>query len=233
MVEDEASIRDVCRRYLEREGYEVDVAVDGQHGWEMFLQRQPDLVVLDLMMPKKDGWELCEDIRNKSDVPIIMLTALGEERDRLMGLTIGSDDYLVKPFSPRELVLRIQIILRRLKRTAAASQEGTGSNEVLKYEGMVIDSQLRRVFLNGQPVDLTVKEFDLLFLIAKRPGQVFSRMQLLDLIWESEYVGDASAVTVLVRRLREKIESNPSEPYWIHTVWGIGYRFEPCKGEKP
>jgi two-component system response regulator ResD len=175
------------------------------------------------MMPKKDGWSLCEDIRQQSDVPIIMLTARGEERDRLMGLTIGSDDYLTKPFSPRELVLRIQIILRRCKGSSERREE---EKSVLEFDGLVIDPRVRRVVVNGQTIDLTVKEFDLLYLMARRPGQVFSRMQLLDLIWDSKYEGDANAVTVLVRRLREKIEPNPSKPHWIHTVWGIGYRFE-------
>jgi two-component system response regulator ResD len=231
IVEDDANIRDVCLRYLEREGYAVFTASDGAEGWERFRQTSPDLVILDLMMPKKDGWSLCEEIRRESDVPVIILTARGEERDRLMGLTIGADDYVTKPFSPRELVLRVRAVLRR---TGGAKERAVSEQpRVLRYNGLVIDPLVRRVFIDDRPVDLTPKEFELLYLMAKRPGQVFSRMQLLDLVWGAEYEGDASAVTVQIRRLREKIEANPSEPQWIHTVWGIGYRFEPGGRDSP
>ncbi|MBA4494634.1 response regulator transcription factor [Paenactinomyces guangxiensis] len=228
IVEDDTNIQDVCRRYLEQEGYEVYTATDGLEGWELYRRTTPSLLILDLMMPKKDGWSLCEEIRQESDIPIIMLTARGEERDRLMGLTIGADDYLTKPFSPRELVLRVRAILRR--RNWMKPHTDNRENQKLKFEGLLIDPQARRVFVNGNRIDLTLKEFELLYLMAKRPGQVFSRMQLLDLVWGSQYESDANTVTVQISRLREKIEVNPSEPYWIHTVWGIGYRFEPGGG---
>jgi two-component system, OmpR family, response regulator ResD len=226
IVDDDSNIIDVCRRYLEQEGYEVFTALNGEEGYKMYRTANPSLLILDLMMPKKDGWALCEEIRNESDVPIIMLTARGEERDRLMGLTIGADDYLTKPFSPRELVLRVKAILRR--RYWTKQQDETTGDKVLTFESLTIDPLSRRVIVNGKQVELTLKEFELLYLMAKRPGQVFSRMQLLDMVWGLLYDGDTSVVTVLIRRLREKIEDNPSEPYWIHTVWGIGYRFEPA-----
>jgi two-component system, OmpR family, response regulator ResD len=231
IVEDDPNIRDVCRRYLERDGYEVLLAGDGNEGWKRFCETDPALIVLDLMLPHKDGWTLCEEIRRQSDVPIIMLTARGEERDRLMGLTIGADDYLTKPFSPRELVLRVQAILRRCN--LVKRQQDQEDIRILRFDGLVIDPVARRVFVDDRAIDLTVKEFELLYLMAKRPGQVFSRMQLLDLVWDSDYERDASTVTVQIRRLREKIERNPSEPHWIHTVWGIGYRFEPGGSERP
>ncbi|MFD1676774.1 response regulator transcription factor [Alicyclobacillus fodiniaquatilis] len=225
VVEDEENIQDVCRRYLEREGYTVLMAADGEQGWEIFQKESPHLVVVDVMMPKKDGYELCQDIRKQSDAPIIMLTARGDERDRLMGLTLGADDYLTKPFSPRELMLRIQNILRRLSPSPAAQTPVT--EDVLAFPKLTIDVGGRRVTVNGEIVNLTVKEFDALLVMARRPGQVFSKRQLLDLVWGYEDSIDTNVVTVLMRRLREKIEQNPANPRWIHTVWGIGYRFEP------
>ncbi len=228
MVEDESTILEVCKRYLEREGYEVVTATNGEEGWQLFQEIGPDLVILDLMMSKKDGWQLCEEIRQQSDVPIIMLTARGEERDRILGLTIGADDYLTKPFSPRELVLRVQVILRRVNKVIPIPKET--NSETITYPELTIEPNTRRVFVGEKLVELTVKEFELLYLIAKHPKQVFSRMQLLDLIWESQYEADTNAVTVLVSRLRDKLETNPSKPKWIHTVWGIGYRFDPSGG---
>lgn len=231
IVEDEASIREVCKRYLEREGYEVLTAADGVKGWQLFNYHHPDLIILDLMLPYKDGWQLCEEIRQQSDVPILMLTARGEERDRILGLTIGADDYLTKPFSPRELVLRVQVILRRIHKTAQSKPENK-SSEIIEFPDLRIDPVTRSVCSYSKQIDLTVKEFELLCLMAKHPKQVFSRMQLIDLIWDSQYEGDASVVTVLVSRLREKLEKKPSKPRWIHTVWGIGYRFDPDGGDE-
>lgn len=231
IVEDESSIREVCKRYLEREEYEVLTAANGVEGWQLFNHHHPDLVILDLMMPDKDGWQLCEEIRQQSDVPILMLSARGEERDRILGLTIGADDYLTKPFSPRELVLRVQVILRRVYKVMQSNHEHQ-SSEIMEFSGLKIDPVTRQVFSHGKQVDLTVKEFELLCLMAKHPKRVFSRMQLLDLIWESQYEGDASAVTVLVSRLREKLEKNSHGSRWIHTVWGIGYRFDPDGGNE-
>lgn len=214
---------------MEREGFEVYVAPDGQLGWELYHQCAPDLVVIDVMMPKMDGYELCENIRLESDTPIIMLTARGEERDRLMGLTLGADDYLTKPFSPRELMLRIRNIFRRINPVTAEPVKT--EPEVLEFPELRIDLPTRRVTVHGQIVNLTVKEFDALVTMSRRPGQVFSKGQLLDLVWGYDEAVDTGVVTVLIRRLREKIEQNPAKPYWIHTVWGIGYRFEPGGGD--
>ncbi|SFJ59888.1 MULTISPECIES: response regulator transcription factor [unclassified Bacillus (in: firmicutes)] len=230
IIEDEDNIREICKRYLEREGYEVYTAADGTEGWNVFQQYQPDLIILDLMMPKKDGWELCEEIRRYSNVPIIMLTARGEEKDRILGLTMGADDYMTKPFSPRELVLRVQIILRRGNQATIQINEPV--SEMIEFLDLKIDPIKRRVFVCGYEIELTVKEFEVLYIMAKHPKQVFSRSQLLEQIWKFEYEGCTNTVTVLMSRLREKLEKHTTKNRWIHTVWGIGYRFDPDGGNE-
>ncbi|MDX8365325.1 response regulator transcription factor [Cytobacillus sp. IB215665] len=224
VVDDESNITDVSKRYLEREGYDVLLASNGEEGITLWRSHKPDLIVLDVMMPKKDGWEVCEEIRNEDDVPIIMLTARGEEMDRLMGLTLGADDYMTKPFSPRELVLRVKAIFRRIHVGSKKSTEKS-TTTTLKFDGLEIDSEMRKVVASNNNIELTVKEFDMLFLLASHPNQVFSRSQLLDKIWDIDFFGDTTTVTVHIRRLREKIEQNPSEPVFLQTVWGIGYKF--------
>ncbi|EJQ46195.1 hypothetical protein IEE_01974 [Bacillus cereus BAG5X1-1] len=228
IIEDEDNIREICKRYLEREGYEVYTAVNGAEGWNIFQQFQPDLIILDLMMPEKDGWELCEEIRQHSNVPIIMLTARGEERERILGLTMGADDYVTKPFSPRELVLRVQIILRRGNQVTPQGIEPESG--MIEFLDLNIDPTKRRVFVCQYEIELTVKEFEVLYLMAKHPKQVFSRSQLLEQIWGFEYEGCTNAVTVLMSRLREKLEKHTTKNRWVHTVWGIGYCFEPDGG---
>ncbi|MFB9275817.1 response regulator transcription factor [Cohnella cellulosilytica] len=223
VADDEANITDVCRRYLEREGYQVMTARDGQEALEIWSSARPDLIVLDLMMPRKDGWQVAKEIRQTEDTPIIMLTARGEEQDRLMGLTLGADDYLTKPFSPRELVLRVRAILRRIRKIQPARDPS--SEQVLQYEGITIHVGKRRVEVCGRAIDLTVTEFEMLQLLASHPDQVFSRNQIVSKLWDFSYEGDTTTVTVHIRRLREKIEPNPSEPKYIKTVWGIGYKF--------
>lgn len=223
VADDDANITDVCRRYLEREGYLVVTAKDGLEAIELWHSQSPSLIVLDLMMPGKSGWEVCSEIRQTEDIPIVMLTARGEEQDRLMGLTMGADDYLTKPFSPRELVLRVQAILRRMR--YVNSSPTTASEHTIKYEGLTIDVGKRKVEINGYEIELTVTEFEMLYLLASHPGQVFSRTQILSKIWDFSYEGDTTTVTVHIRRLREKIEPTPSEPKYIKTVWGIGYKF--------
>ncbi|MBD5797385.1 MULTISPECIES: response regulator transcription factor [Bacillus] len=230
IIEDEDNIREICKRYLESEGYEVYTAENGEEGWNLFQQYQPDLIVLDLMMPKKDGWELCEEIRQHSNVPIIILTARAEERDRILGLTIGADDYVTKPFSPRELVLRVQILLRRGNQATIQMQEPV--SEIIRFQDLDIHPAKRRVFVCGHEIELTVKEFEVLHIMAKHPRQVFSRSQLLEQIWDFEYEGCTNTVTVLVSRLREKLEKHTTKNRWIHTVWGIGYRFDPDGGNE-
>ncbi|BBI33916.1 response regulator transcription factor [Cohnella abietis] len=222
VADDDTNITDVCRRYLEREGYLVMTARDGLEALELWSSHKVDLIVLDLMMPHKDGWQVCKEIRQTEDIPIIMLTARGEEQDRLMGLTLGADDYLTKPFSPRELVLRIRAILRRVR---LIQTPPVASNQTLKYEDITIHAGKRRVEVCGKEIDLTVTEFEMLYLLASHPDQVFSRNQILSKLWDFSYEGDTTTVTVHIRRLREKIEPNPSEPKYIKTVWGIGYKF--------
>lgn len=248
IADDESNITDVCRRYLEREGYTVWIAHDGVEALRLWEEHAPDLLVIDLMMPLQDGWQVCERIRQNSDVPVIMLTARGEEPDRLLGLTMGADDYMTKPFSPRELVLRVKNILRRTQLaatsvTAAVSgtglAQGTGrvngvevihASTAVHFDGLSIYPEERRVVAGEKETELTVKEFDLLLTLAEYPGRVFSRSQLLSRIWDMDFDGDTTTVTVHIRRLREKLEQNPSEPRWIKTVWGIGYKFD-AKGQ--
>ena len=220
LVDDEESILDVSKRYLERDGYHVITAANGEEAIKIWTEEKPDLIVLDLMMPFKDGMETAEEIREIDDVPIIMLTALGQERDRLLGLTVGADDYLTKPFSPRELVLRVRNILRRTKR------QHVETATLLTFGELTIDEAKRKVTVNNDEVDLTVKEFDLLYLLASHPTRVFPRSQLIEAIWGYEFDGDGNTINVHIRRLREKIELNSAAPKWIKTVWGIGYKFE-------
>jgi DNA-binding response OmpR family regulator len=221
VVDDEPSIREVVSIYLGRAGYRVLVAGDGQTALELLEREPPDLVVLDLMLPEVDGLEITRHLRAEGEIPIIMLTARREETDRILGLEMGADDYVVKPFSARELVSRVKAVLRRTKGAA------TRDEQPLVFADLRIDPVTRLVEVNGQERTLTAKEFDLLWVLARHPRQVFNRDQLLDLVWGmTEYV-DPSTVTVHVRRLREKIEANPSNPRHIQTVWGVGYRFEP------
>lgn len=222
VVEDEPSIGEVVSLYLKRAGYHVTVVTDGQAALEWLEQQVPDLVVLDLMLPKTDGWEITRWLRSRGDTPIIILTARREEHDRIAGLEMGADDYVVKPFSPQELVSRVRAVLRRTHGSAV----GTGEQPIA-LAGLRIDPQTRLVEVEGEEKSLTAKEFDLLWVLARHPRQVFSRDQLLDLVWGlTEYI-DPSTVTVHVRRLREKIEPDPSNPRYIQTVWGVGYKFEP------
>lgn len=222
VVDDEPSIREVVSLYLRRAGYQVVVAGDGQAALDALGEHAPDLVVLDLMLPKVDGIEITRRLRARGDTPLIMLTARREETDRILGLEMGADDYMVKPFSPRELVSRVKAVLRR---TRGSTSEGEG--QVLAFQGLRIDPRTRLVQVDGEERPLTAKEFDLLWALARHPRQVFNRDQLLDLVWGlTEYI-DPSTVTVHVRRLREKIERDPSDPRHIKTVWGVGYKFEP------
>jgi two-component system, OmpR family, response regulator VicR len=229
IADDETNIRDVCMRYLEREGYDVITASDGEEALNRWREEAPDLIILDVMMPHKNGFQVCEEIRNEQDVPVILLTARGEESDRIVGLTMGADDYMTKPFSPRELVLRVKAILRRMRvavKPQPAMMDIEESNDTIRFPGLMIHLPSRRVEAHGNQVELTVKEFELLTLLAAHPGQVFSRSQLLNRVWDVEYYGDTTTVTVHISRLREKIELNASEPVFIKTVWGIGYKFE-------
>jgi DNA-binding response OmpR family regulator len=220
VVDDEQTIREVIRRYLERDGFSVREAADGGAALAAVEARPPDLIVLDLMLPGVDGLTLTRQIRQHSQVPIIMLTAKGETSDRIYGLDLGADDYMAKPFSPQELVSRIRAVLRR-SNDADLQQE-----PALEFDGLRIDPATRLVSLPGKEVALTAKEFDLLWFLARHPRQVFTRSQLLDHVWGYEFDGDSSTITVSIRRLREKVERDPSQPRYIITVWGVGYKFD-------
>ncbi len=222
VVEDEPSIAEVVSLYLRRAGYQVIITNDGHDALEAMGRQMPELIVLDIMLPEIDGFELTRWVRDRSDVPIIMLTARRDESDRIAGLEMGADDYIVKPFSPQELVSRVRAVLRRTR--GQSTDQGEHS---LEFKELCIDPQTRLVNVRGEEKSLTAKEFDMLWLMARHPRQVFTRQQLLERVWGlSDYI-DPGTVTVHVRRLREKIESDPSEPHYIQTVWGVGYKFEP------
>ena len=226
MVDDDPTVSDVVRRYLEQAGCEVQLAADGADGLAAVAAHRPDLVVLDLMMPGIDGLEVCRRLRRQlPDLPVVMLTALGEEADRVLGLEVGADDYVTKPFSPRELVLRIRSVLRRTSGSGGPAAEPA----MLTDAELSVDTARRIAETGGMPLALTVREFDLLIFLMRHPGRVWSRTDLLDKVWGWQF-GDQSTVTVHVRRLREKIEKDPAAPERIRTVWGVGYRFDPLDG---
>jgi len=222
VVDDEPTISEVVSRYLERAGYTTRVAGDGHEAIRLAGEDRPDLVVLDLMLPGIDGLEVLRRLRedDRVSVSVILLTAKGEPTDRVVGLRLGADDYVIKPFSPAELVARVDAVLRRVDKSPELEEE-------IAFDGLVIDPAARRVTVNDEEVQLTVREYDLLLFLARHPGQVFSRDQLMDAVWEYAFYTDTSTVTVHMRRLRSKIEHNPSEPERLQTVWGVGYRFQP------
>jgi DNA-binding response OmpR family regulator len=220
VVDDEPTVREVVVRYLRRDGFEALEAADVQSARELLASRSPSLVVLDLMLPGGDGLDLCRWIRGRSELPIIMLTARVDEADRIVGLELGADDYVTKPFSPRELTARVRSVLRRSTTSPATSPR-------LSFGDLELDAATREVLVSREPVRLTAKEFDLLHFLARHPRQVFSRQQLMDGVWGYEAAFDTGTLTVHIRRLREKIERDPARPRWIETVWGVGYRFAP------
>jgi DNA-binding response OmpR family regulator len=224
VVEDEDMVADVVERYLRRDGYEVEVAHDGAAGLAAYRRGAPDLVVLDVMLPGIDGLEVCQRIREDGATPVILLTARDREADKINGLGLGADDYVTKPFSPRELVARVEAVLRRTAAPVRTADSAGG--HPLRFGDLEVDAVKRTVLLRGEPVALTAREFDLLAYLAEHPGRVFSREQLMDAIWDEDFEGDAGTVTVHVRRLRTKIEQDPSRPVYLRTVWGVGYKFE-------
>ncbi len=223
VVEDDPTVSEVVTRYLEREGYVVEVAYDGAVGLERALADPPELVVLDLMIPSVDGLEVCRRLRAAAPVPVIMLTARGEEADRIVGLELGADDYVTKPFSPRELTARVKAVLRRARGPVAG---GGDEPTMLRAGSLEVDTVSHEARRDGELVALTSREFDLLVHLMRHPRRAFRREQLLEQVWGFAY-GDTSTVTVHVRRLREKIEEEPAQPRYVCTVWGVGYRFEP------
>jgi two-component system response regulator ResD len=224
VVDDESTITEVVSRYLERAGYDTSVASDGPEALRIAAGALPDLIVLDLMLPGMDGLEVMRRLREPAAegerrVSVILLTAKGEETDRVIGLRLGADDYVVKPFSPVELVARVDAVLRRVESSPQVA-------EPVAFDGLELDPVARRVTVRGEEAELTVREYELLLFFLRHPGQVFSRDQLMDAVWQYSFYTDTSTVTVHVRRLRTKIEEDPANPRWIQTVWGVGYRFQ-------
>jgi len=222
VVEDETSIADVVARYLRRDGHEVETVSDGTTAIERFEQDKPELIVLDLMLPGLDGQEVLRRVRAVGNTPVVILTAKGEELDRLLGFGLGADDYVTKPFSPRELAARVQAVLRR-----ANEAPPTASGGGIRIGDLVIDGATREVERAGEPIPMTAREFDLLYFLAQHPGQVFSRDQLIDAVWDYHAISDVGTVTVHIRRIRAKLEPDPSRPRYLKTVWGVGYKLEP------
>ena len=220
VVDDERNIREVVSLYLRRDGHTVVSAVDGEEALRLHRQHRPDLVVLDLMLPGLNGLEVCRRIQAERRVPLIMLTAKGDEEDRIIGLGMGADDYVVKPFSPRELAARVAAVLRR----AGETETRTPTPKAIETGTLRVDPDTREVWVRGIPVVLTMREFDLLYYLASHPGRVLTRDQLMDAVWGDTFA-DTSTVTVHMRRLREKIEDDPTQPQFLLTVWGVGYRF--------
>ncbi|MGE5704641.1 MAG: response regulator transcription factor [Clostridia bacterium] len=222
IIEDEQSIAELQRDYLEINGFEVDVLTEGNAGLQQALQNEYDLVLLDIMLPQIDGFDICKQIRAVKDIPILMVSAKKEEIDKIRGLGLGADDFIVKPFSPGELIARVKAHLARYERL---SDHRDPRKDEIRIRGMHIDKAARRVYVNDKEVTLTAKEFDLLVFLASNPNRVYRKEQLFEGIWGWDSTGDISTVTVHIRKIREKIELDPSNPQYIETVWGAGYRF--------
>lgn len=222
VVDDEKLIVKGIRFTLEQDGMEVDCAYDGEEAVEAAKQKEYDVILLDVMLPKLSGFDVCQQIREFSNMPIIMLTAKGDDMDKILGLEYGADDYITKPFNILEVKARIKAIMRRNARNTAQEKE----SKVITYGDMKIDSESRRVFIAEKEINLTAKEFDVLELLILNPNKVYSRENLLNIVWGYDYPGDVRTVDVHIRRLREKVEENPSEPKYVHTKWGVGYYFK-------
>lgn len=223
IIEDEVSIAELEKDYLELSGFEVEVEYTGDIGLNRVLNEEFDLVILDLMLPGMDGFEICKNIRAEKNIPIIMVSAKKEDIDKIRGLGLGADDYITKPFSPSEMVARVKAHLARYERLIGS---GIKENEVIEIRGLKIDKTARRVFLHDEEKVLTTKEFDLLTFLAENPNHVFTKEELFREIWDMESIGDIATVTVHIKKIREKIEINNSKPQYIETIWGVGYRFK-------
>jgi len=226
VVDDEPNIRELCRLYLEQEGFVVAEAPDGIEAVRKAKEWKPDLVVLDLMLPGKNGFDVCRELL-ALDIPVVMLTARGDEVDKILGLELGADDYLTKPFSPRELVARVKVVLRRSERGAAPAAQAPRPPERLEFPDFVLDLAGRSLIVRGKAVDCPPKEFDLLAMLAQNPHRAFTREQLLEKVWDYSFYGDFRTVDVHVQRIRKKIEPDPEKPRYVKTVWGVGYKLEP------
>lgn len=223
IVEDESEIADLERDYLEINEYEVAIANDGDTGLKRALEESFDLIILDLMLPGIDGYEICKHIREEKNIPIIMVSAKKDDIDKIRGLGLGADDYMTKPFSPSELVARVKAHLSRYERLITSNQK---TNDIIEIRGLKIDKTARRVYINGEEKVFTTKEFDLLTFLAENPNHVFTKEELFREIWDMESIGDIATVTVHIKKIREKIEFDTSKPQYIETIWGVGYRFK-------
>jgi len=223
IIEDEESIADLEKDYLELSGFEVEIAVRGDTGLDMALNKDFDLIVLDLMLPGMDGFEVCRRIREQKDVPLLMVSAKKDDIDKIRGLGLGADDYITKPFSPSELVARVKAHLARYERLVGAGQR---ANDVIEIRGLKIDKTARRVWVDGTEKTFTTKEFDLLTFLAENPNHVFSKDELFRRVWNMDPISDVATVTVHIKKIREKIEYDTSNPQYIETIWGVGYRFK-------
>ena len=223
IVEDEVAIADLEKDYLELSGFDVEVANDGLIGYQKAMEEDYNLVILDLMLPGMDGFEICRKLREEKNTPIIMVSAKKDDIDKIRGLGLGADDYMTKPFSPSELVARVKAHLSRYERLIGSAAE---VNKVIEIRGLKIDTTARRVWVNGQETAFTTKEFDLLTFLASHPNHVYTKDELFSEIWDMESIGDIATVTVHIKKIREKIEMDTSNPQYIETIWGVGYRFK-------
>ena len=223
IIEDEEAIADLERDYLELSGFEVEIANRGDTGLDKAMKEEYDLIILDLMLPEVDGFDICRQIREEKNTPIIMVSAKKVDIDKIRGLGLGADDYMTKPFSPSELVARVKAHMDRYNRLVGS---GTAKNDVIEIRGIKIDKTARRVWVNGEEKTFTTKEFDLLTFLAENPNRVFTKDELFREIWDMESVGDIATVTVHIKKIREKIEFNTAKPQYIETIWGVGYRFK-------
>ena len=223
IVEDEKDIADLERDYLELSGFEVDIEHDGEQGLKRALNEEIDLIILDLMLPNVDGFEICKQVRETKNTPILMVSAKKDDIDKIRGLGLGADDYITKPFSPSELVARVKAHLSRYERLIGSA---TQQNDVIEIRGIKIDKTARRVWINEEEKAFTSKEFDLLTFLAENPNRVFTKEELFREIWDMESIGDIATVTVHIKKIREKVEFNTAKPQYIETIWGVGYRFK-------
>ncbi len=223
IVEDEEAIAELERDYLEISGFDVEIENDGAKGLEKTLQEEFDLLILDLMLPGMDGFEICRKVREVKNIPIIMVSAKKDDIDKIRGLGLGADDYMTKPFSPSELVARVKAHMARYERLVGSN---IPANEVIEIRGLKIDKTARRVWVNGEEKSFTTKEFDLLTFLAQNPNHVFTKEELFKKIWDMDSIGDIATVTVHIKKIREKIEMNTAKPQYIETIWGVGYRFK-------
>lgn len=223
IIEDEIEIAELERDYLEISGFDVEIVMDGEEGLDLALENNYDLIILDLMLPNVNGFDICKKIRKNKDVPIIMVSARKDDIDKIRGLGLGADDYITKPFSPSELVARVKAHLNRYERLIGS---GNKENEIVEVRGIKIDRTARRVFVDGEEKKFTTKEFDLLIFLAENPNRVFTKEELFTEIWNMKSVGDIATVTVHIKKIREKVEKDTSNPQYIETIWGVGYRFK-------